>query len=201
MRCRAESRLRRRLFGSILRRVWALCPSHRLTGGAVTVYGWAKKGGRAEEVSEKCRRGRAAGQIPAGPKVVIKARSRRQRMSTGAQARWRIMRLTNDGQAGNVGKHGACGPGICARVSKRRRLWRTPRDSDHLDMTGSFSPAWPHSSSQSRSAAGSEHLGSRASASPVAGSVVGSVLLDAASYGLAGLPAIARRSFHGVMPP
>lgn len=24
-------------------------------------------------------------------------------MSTGAQARWRIMRLTNDGQIGNVG--------------------------------------------------------------------------------------------------
>jgi hypothetical protein len=30
------------------------------------------------------------------------ARSRRQRMSTGAQVRWRIMRLINDGQIGNV---------------------------------------------------------------------------------------------------
>jgi hypothetical protein len=34
--------------------------------------------------------------------LVTTARSRRHRMSTGAQVRWRIMRLTNDGQIGNV---------------------------------------------------------------------------------------------------
>jgi hypothetical protein len=34
--------------------------------------------------------------------AVTTARSRRQRMSTGAQVRWRIMRMTNDGQIGNV---------------------------------------------------------------------------------------------------
>jgi hypothetical protein len=33
------------------------------------VYGWAKKGRRAGAVSEKCRRGRAAGRIPARLKV------------------------------------------------------------------------------------------------------------------------------------
>jgi hypothetical protein len=62
---------------------------------------WAKKKRKAGEISEKCRRGRAAGRMPGRPKVVTTARSRQQRMSTGAQVHWRIMRLlTNDGEIG-----------------------------------------------------------------------------------------------------
>ena len=53
-------------------------------------------------VCEKCRRGRAAGRVPSRSKVVTTARSQRQRMSSGAQIRWRIMRVSNDGQIGNV---------------------------------------------------------------------------------------------------
>ena len=64
----------------------------RLTGGAC----------HGVRLGEEGTQG-AAGRMPTRPKVVTTARSRRQRMSTGAQARWRIMRLTNDGQIGNVG--------------------------------------------------------------------------------------------------
>jgi hypothetical protein len=89
----AESHLTRRLFGSMLRRIWAL-PCRPADGQRLSR---CTAGRRRDAGREKCPRnvvgGRAAGRMPARPKVVTTARSQRQRMLTGAQVRWPIMRL------------------------------------------------------------------------------------------------------------
>jgi hypothetical protein len=89
----AESHLTRRLFGSMLRRIWAL-PCRPADGQRLSR---CTAGRRRDSGREKCPKnvvgGRAAGLMPARPKVVTTARSQRQRMLTGAQVRWPIMRL------------------------------------------------------------------------------------------------------------
>jgi hypothetical protein len=124
----AFSHLLKKSTGSSRRRQARIVRTARAAAPRTTVGGHRCTAGRRRDASRKSVREMSSGAAPPdgcrpAQKVATTARSRRQRMSTGAQVRWRIMGLITDGQIGSVDLCAAlCGLVTCG--SAGRHSWR-----------------------------------------------------------------------------